>query len=141
MEDLVALAITWIFVFVAHWAAGRTKLTPVLWFLAMGCLGVNLGILPKEPGIFMRDLAEIGIIVIMFALGFEENSEAFLRSVRRSWGIALFGALAPFAIKLIATDIDTGTGIAMVTDLDGDHIPLSGNCFSHPQGQFIGLTA
>jgi len=98
MEDLVALAITWIAVFVAHYAAGRTKLTPVLWFLAMGCIGVNLGILPEEPGVFMRDFAEIGIIVIMFALGFEENSDEFIRSIRRSWGIALFGALAPFAV-------------------------------------------
>jgi Kef-type K+ transport system membrane component KefB len=97
MEDLTALAITWIAVFVAHFAAAKTRLTPVLWFLMMGCLLVNLGILPREPGIFMRDFAEIGIIVIMFALGFEENSSEFIRSIRRSWGIALFGAIAPFA--------------------------------------------
>lgn len=101
MEDLVTLAITWIFVFIAHYAAQKTKLTPVLWFLAMGCIGVNVGILPEEPAIFMRDFAEIGIIVIMFALGFEENSADFLRSVKRSWGIALFGALAPFAISYL----------------------------------------
>lgn len=98
MHDLVSLAIIWLAVFVAHWAAGRTKLTPVLWFLAMGCILVNLGILPEEPGVFIVDLAEIGIIVIMFSLGFEENSEEFVRSIKRSWGIALFGALAPFAI-------------------------------------------
>ena len=70
MPDLLALAITWIAVFVAHFAAARTKLTPVLWFLGLGCLMVNVGILPQEPGIFMLDFAEIGIIVIMFALGF-----------------------------------------------------------------------
>ncbi len=104
MEDLVGLAIVWGAVFVAHFAAARTRLTPVLWFLAMGCLLVNTGILPPEPGIFMRDFAEIGIIVIMFALGFEENSSNFLLSIRRSWGIALFGALAPFAV---------GYGLAM----------------------------
>lgn len=98
MEDLFSLGIIWLAVFAAHWAAGKTKLTPVLWFLAIGCILVNLGILPEEPGIFVRDLAEIGIIVIMFALGFEENSDAFMRSIRRSWGIALFGAIAPFAI-------------------------------------------
>ncbi|MDA8752624.1 cation:proton antiporter [Halieaceae bacterium] len=98
MEDLVALAITWLAVFVAHFAAARTKLTPVLWFLAMGCILVNVGLLPPEPGVFMLDLAEIGIIVIMFALGFEENSSDFIRSIRRSWGIALFGALAPFGV-------------------------------------------
>lgn len=98
MEDLLSLAIIWLAVFVAHYAANKTRLTPVLWFLAVGCLLVNIGVLPEEPGIFIKDFAEIGIIVIMFALGFEENSSDFIRSVKRSWGIALFGALAPFLI-------------------------------------------
>ena len=71
MEDLISLAIIWAAVFVAHFAAAKTRLTPVLWFLAMGSILVNLGILPEEPGIFIKDFAEIGIIVIMFALGFE----------------------------------------------------------------------
>ena len=79
---------------VALWAA-KTRLSPVLWFLAMGCLLVNLGILPEEPGTFMRDFAEIGI---MSALGFEENPSDFIRSIKRSWGIALFGAIAPFLV-------------------------------------------
>jgi Kef-type K+ transport system membrane component KefB len=96
VQDLYSLAIIWIAVFVAHWLAGRTKLTPVLWFLFTGCLLVNVGVLPQTPGVFIKDLSEIGIIVIMFALGFEENSEEFIRSIRRSWGIALFGAVAPF---------------------------------------------
>ena len=98
MEDLLSLAIIWIAVFVAHYAAHKTRLTPVLWFLAIGCILVNMGVLPREPGVFIKDFAEIGIIVIMFALGFEENSSEFLRSVKRSWGIALFGAIAPFVI-------------------------------------------
>jgi Kef-type K+ transport system membrane component KefB len=34
----------------------------------------------------------------MFALGFEESSSAFLRSIKRSWGIAFFGALVPFIV-------------------------------------------
>lgn len=70
MQDLESLAIIWLAVFAAHYLAGRTRLTPVLWFLAMGCLLVNVGILPEEPGIFLVDLSEVGIIVIMFALGF-----------------------------------------------------------------------
>jgi Kef-type K+ transport system membrane component KefB len=98
MEDLISLAIIWAAVFVAHFAAAKTRLTPVLWFLAMGSILVNLGILPEEPGIFIKDFAEIGIIVIMFALGFEENSSNFIRSIKRSWGIALFGAIAPFMV-------------------------------------------
>jgi Kef-type K+ transport system membrane component KefB len=98
MQDLESLAIIWAAVFVAHYLAGKTRLTPVLWFLAMGCLLVNIGILPEDPGIFLQDLSQVGIIVIMFALGFEESSSAFVRSIKRSWGIALFGALVPFAI-------------------------------------------
>lgn len=38
MGDLVSLAITWIAVFVTHYAAAKTNFTPALWFLAMGCL-------------------------------------------------------------------------------------------------------
>ncbi|MBV1876811.1 MAG: cation:proton antiporter [Pseudomonadales bacterium] len=98
MEDLQSLAIIWIAVFFAHYAAGKTKLTPVLWFLAVGCILVNLGLLPREPSVFIKGFAEIGIIVIMFALGFEENSSDFMRSIKRSWGIAFFGAVAPFSI-------------------------------------------
>jgi Kef-type K+ transport system membrane component KefB len=103
MEDLLSLAIIWIAVFVAHYAAHKTRLTPVLWFLAMGCILVNVGILPEEPGIFIQDFASIGIIFIMFALGFEENSSKFVSSIKRSWGIALFGAIAPFVIAYSLT--------------------------------------
>ena len=98
MEDLFSLAVIWGAVFAAHYGAAKTRLTPVLWFLAMGCILVNIGVLPERPGIFIEDFASIGIIFIMFALGFEENSSEFVRSIKRSWGIALFGALAPFAI-------------------------------------------
>jgi len=98
MHDLESLAIIWIAVFIAHYLAGKTRLTPVLWFLAMGCILVNTGILPKQPGVFLEDLSQVGIIVIMFALGFEESSSAFIKSIKRSWGIAFFGALAPFCV-------------------------------------------
>ena len=57
---------------------------------------VNLGVLPEVSHPFIRGFSEIGIIVIMFALGFEENTAVFLASVKRSWGIAFFGVLAPF---------------------------------------------
>ena len=57
---------------------------------------VNFGILPEVSDPFIRGFSEIGIIVIMFALGFEESGTNFLQSIKRSWGIALFGAIAPF---------------------------------------------
>ena len=68
MQDLQSLAIIWIAVFIAHALAAKTRLTPVLWFLAMGCLLVNIGILPEDPGVFLIDLSQVGILVIIFAL-------------------------------------------------------------------------
>lgn len=96
MEDLIQLALIWFCVFLASLLAKKTRLTPVLWFLFFGAIMVNVGILPHEPSKFIHGFSELGIIVIMFALGFEENSSHFMQSVKRSWGIALFGALAPF---------------------------------------------
>jgi Kef-type K+ transport system membrane component KefB len=98
MDDMYYLAIIWGGVLISYFLAGPTKLTPVLFFLAFGSLMVNLGILPHESTEFIRGFAEIGIILIMFALGFEEDSSHFVKGIKRSWGIALFGALAPFAV-------------------------------------------
>ena len=104
MDPLVHLAIIWAGVFAAVVAARLTRLTPVLYFLFIGCLLANLGILPEEHGPFIRTFAELGIIFIMFALGFEESTDNFLASVRRSWGIALFGALGPFFVAYAIAD-------------------------------------
>ncbi len=95
-NPLLQLAIIWIGVFIANLVAAKTKLTSVLYFLAFGALMVNVGILPTAPSEFIKGFAELGIIIIMFALGFEENTRNFVRSIKRSWGIALFGAIAPF---------------------------------------------
>ena len=99
MYDLSLLAIIWTSVLVASFIAHRTRLTPVLWYLFLGAVMVNLGFLPETMPIFIVNFAELGIIVIMFALGFEENTGHFLQSVKRSWGIALFGALVPFLVS------------------------------------------
>ena len=96
MHDLQQLALIWVSVFIASWLAAKTKLTPVLYFLAGGCLMVNLGWLPSHSTAFIAGISEVGIILIMFALGFEANPGHFVRSIKRSWGIALFGAIAPF---------------------------------------------
>lgn len=98
MEDMQSLVIIWAGVFISYNLATRTKLTPVLYFLAFGSLMVNTGILPHESSEFIRGFAEIGIILIMFALGFEEDSNHFVKGIKRSWGIALFGAITPFAL-------------------------------------------
>lgn len=98
MHDLMLLAIIWVSVFFAAWMAHISRLTPVLWFLFTGTLLTNVGLLPKELPEFIKDLSELGIIIIMFALGFEENANKFITSIKRPWGIAFFGALAPFCI-------------------------------------------
>jgi len=103
MHDIGILAVIWLSVFVASYLAHKTRLTPVLWYLFCGSILVNFGWLPLEMPIFIQDFAELGIIVIMFALGFEEDSQNFIKSIKRSWGIALFGAIAPFSIAYIAT--------------------------------------
>ena len=104
MHPLAHLAVIWAAVFVAVVAAKKTRLTPVLFFLFMGFLLVNIGVLPAESDQFIREFAELGIIFIMFALGFDESTDNFISSVKKSWGIALFGALGPFAITYLIAD-------------------------------------
>ncbi len=104
MEPLPELAIMWIGVFFAVYAARKTKLTPVLYFLFVGAILVNVGILPQDTDPFIRGLSEIGIVVIMFAIGFEEDTSNFMQSIRRSWGIALFGAIGPFVAAYAVAD-------------------------------------
>jgi Kef-type K+ transport system membrane component KefB len=96
MEELGHLALIWGCVYIASILAVKTKLTPVLWFLAFGCLMVNTGLLPQGSTPFISSFSEVGIILIMFALGFEEDSQNFIKGIKRAWGIAFFGALAPF---------------------------------------------
>ncbi len=118
MEDIKYLALIWVCVLVAGYFARLTKLTPVLWFMFLGALLVNIGVLPETIPHFIETFAEVGIIIIMFALGFEENSSAFIKGVKRSWGIALFGALAPFATAyVIASYFWQDTNIAIMCGL------------------------
>ncbi|MBQ0713469.1 MAG: cation:proton antiporter [Porticoccus sp.] len=103
MHDLTLLVIIWLGVFAASYAAHHTRLTPVLWYLFFGAAMVNLGLLPQVMPVFIVDFSELGIILIMFALGFEENTDNFLSSIKRSWGIAFFGALVPFIVAYFGT--------------------------------------
>lgn len=118
MESLMHLALVWMAVYLAVIAANFTRTTPVLYYLAIGAILVNLGILPETSGEFVRGLAEIGILFIMFALGFEETTANFLTSIKRSWGIAFFGALAPFAVAYTVTYYFWGdVGISLMCGL------------------------
>ena len=104
MDSLTFLALIWVAVFVANILARATKLTSVLWFLALGAVMVNTGLMPIESDPFITGLSELGIILIMFAIGFEENTDNFVDSIKKSWGIAFFGALAPFMAAYLVAD-------------------------------------
>jgi len=104
MESLTYLALIWGVVFVANVLAQYTKMLPVLWFLALGSLLANVGVISGDGDEFITVLANLGIILIMFALGFEENVDNFMFSIKKSWGIALFGAIAPFTAAYLVAD-------------------------------------
>ncbi len=104
MHALSSLALIWVAVLLASYAAKWSRLTPVVWFLFFGAVIVNTGLLPQHADPFIAGFAELGIIVIMFAIGFEEDTGNFLSSIKKSWGIAFFGGLAPFIAAYIAAD-------------------------------------
>ena len=81
MNDLSILAIIWTSVFIAAYLADKTRLTPVLWYLFCGIILVNVNLLPKEMPAFIIDFADLGIIIIMFALGFEEDTNNFIGKI------------------------------------------------------------
>jgi len=128
MHPLLHLAVIWAAVFVAVVAAKKTRLTPVLFFLFMGFLLVNLGVLPDESDEFIRVFAELGIIFIMFALGFEESTDNFLASMKKSWGIALFGAIGPFTVTYLIVDYiwqDTNVSLMSALAMTATAVPLT----------------
>lgn len=79
---------------------------------------MNTGMVPVEMPVFIHDFSELGLIVIMFALGFEEETDNFISGIKRSWGIALFGALVPFAVAYTTTFMFWGDkNIALLSGL------------------------
>ncbi len=88
-------AIIFATVIVAKIIAVKTSTVDVLWLIVIGAILGNLGIIPQENEA-LEYIGQIGIIFIMFALGFEESLENFLSGIRKAWGIAIIGALCPF---------------------------------------------
>ena len=74
----------------------KTKTVDVLWLIIFGSIAVNIGLLPEKNTI-LEAIGDWGIVFVMFALGFEENISNFVKGLKRSWGIAIIGALFPFA--------------------------------------------
>jgi len=81
-------------VFAAKITAKKTNSVDVLWFIIFGAVLGNLGLFSGDHR--LEFLGEIGIVLVMFALGFEENLSNFLKGVKKAWGIAVIGAIFPF---------------------------------------------
>ena len=73
----------------------KTGTVDVLWLIVFGSIFSNMGILPEHNEL-IEHIGEWGIIFIMFALGFEEDLSHFISGLKKSWGIAIFGAIFPF---------------------------------------------
>lgn len=75
--------------------SAKTSTVDVLWLIIFGSVAANLSILPHHSEV-LEVIGEWGIVFIMFALGFDEDLNNFIKSIKRSFGIATLGALFPF---------------------------------------------
>jgi Kef-type K+ transport system membrane component KefB len=96
MEHYIWLSLCFIFVgvYISKFLSHKTNTVDVLWFIIIGAILGNFGFIEENHA--LEFLGDIGIILVMFALGFEEDPKAFVAGVKKAWGIALIGAIFPF---------------------------------------------
>lgn len=58
---------------------------------------MNIGVLPVKPTPFLNVFSELAITIVFLKLGLDEEASHFILGIKKAWGIALFGALSPFA--------------------------------------------
>ncbi len=75
--------------------AKKTNSVDVLWLILSGAILGNIGLLPSQNHA-LEYIGEIGIVFIMFALGFEENLNNFIEGLKKALGVAVIGAIFPF---------------------------------------------
>jgi Kef-type K+ transport system membrane component KefB len=97
------LFILFVTVFAAKILAKKTNTVDVLWYIVLGAVLGNVGIFSGDHR--LEFLGEIGIILVMFALGFEEDLSNFLKGVKKAWGIAIIGAVFPFLAGFFSAKI------------------------------------
>ena len=73
----------------------KSHTVDVLWLIILGAIFANIGILPTHNEV-LEYIGEWGIVFVMFALGFDEDLEHFKVGLKRSFGIAIIGAIFPF---------------------------------------------
>lgn len=88
-------AIVFFLIVIAKILSSRTSTVDVLWLILFGAIGVNIGILPEKHDV-LDAIGEWGILFVMFALGFDEDFNNFMKGMKKSIGIAIIGAIFPF---------------------------------------------
>ena len=71
------LFILFVTVFLSKITAKKTNTVDVLWFIIFGAILGNLDLFSGDHR--LEFLGEIGIVLVMFALGFEEDLSNFLK--------------------------------------------------------------
>jgi len=75
--------------------AKRTATVDVLWLILFWSILANLWIIPTDNEIF-EYIWELWILFVMFALWFEEDLHTFLKTIKKSYWIAIIWAVFPF---------------------------------------------
>ncbi len=83
-------------VVLSKYFAYKTSTVDVLWLILFGAVFSNLGLIPEHHEV-LEYIGEWGIVFVMFSLGFDEDLEHFKTGLKRSMGIAVIGAVFPFA--------------------------------------------
>jgi Kef-type K+ transport system membrane component KefB len=96
MEHFIWLSMCFVFVgvYLSKILAHKTKTVDVLWFIVIGAILGNFELIEETES--LEFLGNIGIILVMFALGWEEDAGHFVEGMKKAWGIATIGAIFPF---------------------------------------------
>eukprot|EP00930_Biecheleria_cincta_P009337 TRINITY_DN11105_c0_g1_i1.p1 TRINITY_DN11105_c0_g1~~TRINITY_DN11105_c0_g1_i1.p1 ORF type:complete len:558 (+),score=94.88 TRINITY_DN11105_c0_g1_i1:59-1732(+) len=93
--ELTTLLIYWVTIWFSNFLAQKSRLSPLLFYLIFGCIYGNTGV-AEQKNHTMTFMAEMAITMVFLSLGFEENVSHFIGGIKKSWGIALIGAIVPF---------------------------------------------
>ena len=82
--DLESLTLIWGGVLICNFVSKKyRRLSPLVLHLLLGCLLVNLGLLPETPSQFINTLSELAITIVMFSLGLEEDVRNFIAGIKQ----------------------------------------------------------
>ncbi len=88
-------------VVISKYIAKKSSTVDVLWLILFGSIFANFHLIPEHHEV-LEYIGEWGIVFVMFALGFDEDLEHFAKGLKRSFGIAIIGAIFPFLAGFIS---------------------------------------